>query len=190
MMIIFILFVASDPSLLVHSEKIIHPVLRGKKYADNDGKGGDGGGNASLKKICEATEDAKLCVSTISPLLKRRGGAATVQAVLEAGINASYELAKVGSAMAKKLAMGPTGGSGVKDCQGSFDDALYNINQTIEALKSHDVGTMNSMLSAVVSDMSDCDSSLAGNGSPLTKLGDKLANVTSICLGIVSQMEG
>ncbi|CAH9104198.1 unnamed protein product [Cuscuta europaea] len=192
---LFFLLISSNP-LCVHSKSksnIIHPILRPKKAspaaAATDQAKTTPKTTDELKKICDGTEDAKLCITTISPLLN--GGAADTQAVLEAGINASYELAKVGSAMAKKLSMSQTGkaASKVKDCQGSYDDALYNFDETIKALKDSDVGTMNSMLSAVVSDMSDCNDSLAGLGLPLTNIGDKLANMTSVCLGIISQME-
>ncbi|XP_031098777.1 uncharacterized protein LOC116002752 [Ipomoea triloba] len=174
----------SEPQI---SESVIHSVLKankdGGKTAKRPGqkaKPGGGGGNANreLRKICSKTENPSLCVSTIAPRL--RGGGANARAVLDICIKASYDLAKTGAAKVKKL--------GVKECKGKFKDALSNFDLATKAFQKKDVGTMNSMLSAVVTDMSDCQDKLSGSGSPLIALGDKLATMTSNCLLIIPQM--
>lgn len=169
------------------SKSAIHSVLKAKKTAASATAAGSVTAKSQLKKICGKTEKPALCISTVEPRL--RGGGVHVRAVLDVAIKASYELAKVGTAKAKKLAMSSPESPDIDDCKGSFDDALSNFDQALKAFHKKDVGTMNSMLAAVVTDMSDCNDSLSGGGSPLMTIGDKLANMTSICLGIISQMQ-
>nr|GME08077.1 pectinesterase inhibitor 3-like [Ipomoea batatas]GME08078.1 pectinesterase inhibitor 3-like [Ipomoea batatas] len=174
----------SEPQI---SESVIHSVLKADKASGKTAKrpvqkakpgGGGGNANRELRKICSKTEKPSLCVSTIAPRL--RGGGANPRAVLDICIKASYDLAKSGAAKVKKL--------GVKECKGKFNDALSNFDLATKAFQKKDVGTMNSMLSAVVTDMSDCQDKLSGSGSPLIALGDKLATMTSNCLLIIPQM--
>nr|GMD80658.1 pentatricopeptide repeat-containing protein At2g16880 [Ipomoea batatas] len=174
----------SEPQI---SESVIHSVLKADKAGGKTAKrpvqkakpgGGGGNANRELRKICSKTEKPSLCVSTIAPRL--RGGGANPRAVLDICIKASYDLAKSGAAKVKKL--------GVKECKGKFNDALSNFDLATKAFQKKDVGTMNSMLSAVVTDMSDCQDKLSGSGSPLIALGDKLATMTSNCLLIIPQM--
>ncbi|XP_019180246.1 PREDICTED: uncharacterized protein LOC109175441 [Ipomoea nil] len=170
------------------SRSVIHSVNKATTDDDDGGgtakrpvpKGKSAGGSADreLRKICSTTENPSLCVSTVAPRLK--SGGANARAALDISIKASRDLAKTGAAKAKKL--------GVKECKGKFRDAMDNFDLARKAFKKKDVGTMNSMLSAVITDMSDCSDKLSGSGSPLINLADKLATMTSNCLLIIPQM--
>ncbi|XP_073129720.1 uncharacterized protein [Henckelia pumila] len=145
-----------------------------------------------VEKICESTDHPSLCVATVSPLLK--GENIDVKSVLEVAIKASSTFTQFVLSVAKKLAekpgTPPEMQSILNDCKDSYDTALSNFEETITAFSQNDIGTMNSMLSAVMTFVGDCEDSFDGLGieSPLMDYSDKLTNMTSNCLAIVSLM--
>ncbi|XP_073307375.1 uncharacterized protein [Primulina huaijiensis] len=145
-----------------------------------------------VEKICESTDHPALCIATVAPLLK--GENIDVKSVLEVAIKASSTFTQFVLSLAKKLAEKPGTPPEMKsilnDCKDSYDTALSNFEETTTALSQGDIGTMNSMLSAVMTFVGDCEDSFDGLGieSPLMDYSDKLTNMTSNCLAIVSLM--
>lgn len=142
-----------------------------------------------IKEICDSTDYPSLCLSSIVPFLN---GRTDVMSVLEMSIKASNEYAKFALSMAKKVASIPGIPhqivSILNDCMNSYEDVLYNFQNALTALPARDIGAMNSMLSAVITDAGDCEDGLNGANfpSPLSNFGEKLINMTSNCLAIVS----
>ncbi|THF96350.1 pectinesterase inhibitor 10-like [Camellia sinensis] len=144
----------------------------------------------ALKKICDSTDYPDVCLSAVVPKL---GGKNDLPSVIEMAIKAASEYTKVAVDTATKLASNPgippKMASIINDIRDSYSDALDNYNEAMEALQKHDVGTMNSMLSAAITDFSDCDDDLAGQSSPLLEFNGKLRKMTSNCLAIVSLIQ-
>lgn len=111
---------------------------------------------------------------------------------MELAIKAATEHTQVAVAAATKIAtspgIAPNIASTISDCKDSYDDALDNFQKALDALSSRDVGTMNSMLSAAITDFSDNDDFLVGKASSpvLLEFNAKLSKMTSNCLAIVS----
>ncbi|CAA0824130.1 Plant invertase/pectin methylesterase inhibitor superfamily protein [Striga hermonthica] len=80
--------------------------------------------------------------------------------------------------------------STLKDCKESYDVAVENFQKTLDAFTTKDVGTMRSVLSAVITFVGDCEDEFAEMQapSPLSGYAEKLTDMTSNCLAIVSQM--
>ncbi|PIN07783.1 Pectinesterase [Handroanthus impetiginosus] len=148
--------------------------------------------NPKLKQICESTDHPSLCLATVAPFLK---GKVDVPSVLEVAIKASDKLAKYAFSLAKsfteKPGTPPELASVLEECKDSYDTVVYNFQNTIDAFQRRDIGTMNSMLSAVITDVGDCEDAFSGLGaeSPLWGIADKLTNMTSNCLAVVSLLD-
>ncbi|KAK6138794.1 hypothetical protein DH2020_027458 [Rehmannia glutinosa] len=148
--------------------------------------------NPKVKEICDSTDHPSLCLDTVVPLLN---GATDVPSVLEAAISVSSKLAQVGLSLAKKFAETPGAPpelvSALQDCQDSYDSVVYNFQNTFDAFPKRDIGTMNSMLSAVITNVGDCEDvfSKSGEDSPFSNIADRLTNMTSNCLAIISLLD-
>ncbi|KAL3508156.1 hypothetical protein ACH5RR_033538 [Cinchona calisaya] len=142
-----------------------------------------------IKKICDSTDYPSLCLNTIAPYLH---GSTNEFSVLEVAIKAGNEYAKFALSTIRKLASTPGTPheivSILNDCKDSYEDVLYNFQKAMTALPERDIGTMNTMLSAVLTDAGDCEDAFAGANfpSPMSNFGEKLINMTSNCLAIVS----
>ncbi|WOH13066.1 hypothetical protein DCAR_0832575 [Daucus carota subsp. sativus] len=150
---------------------------------------GGGGNNPALQKICGGTDYPDVCSSTLGPVA---GPASDVSAVLGVAIKAGSDFAKTAVDAAGKLAsrpgLPPDDASPIKDCKDSYDDAVYNFQNAADALTKKDVGTMNTMLSAALTDVGDCQDAFEGQSSPLAAFSDTLKKMASNCLAIVDQM--
>lgn len=105
-------------------------------------------------------------------------------------MNAGVEATKLAILLAKRMSTMPGCPSDVASilsyCKDSYEDALDNFRKAIGGLSVRDVGLMNSMLSAVITDVTDCEDDFSGNISPLAPYAEKIVNMTSNCLAIVS----
>ncbi|OIT20082.1 PREDICTED: uncharacterized protein LOC109220654 [Nicotiana attenuata] len=146
--------------------------------------------DTTIKKICDNTDYPDLCTATVAPFM--RGGAVNVQKALEVAMKASDQFAKLGFAAVKRASESPATPPNtkkmLKTCLDSWDTVLYNYEQATEALRIHDSGRMSTMLSAAITDISDCEDAFEGVISPLIEYGEKMIKMTSICLAIVSQI--
>ncbi|KAL2244317.1 uncharacterized protein LOC105156846 [Sesamum indicum] len=147
--------------------------------------------NPEVKKICDSTDYPALCLTTVVPLLH---GKASVESVLEVSVKASDEFAKTALSLVKKEAAKPGASpqllSTLKDCKDGYDTAVENFEKTMNAFTTHDVGTMRSMLSAVITFVGDCEDGFAEmqESSPLSTYAKQLTSMTSNCLAIASLM--
>ncbi|XP_015087492.1 pectinesterase inhibitor 3-like [Solanum pennellii] len=154
----------------------------------------DDGGNAEtnniIKKICDNTDYPDVCTTTVAPFM--RGGIINVQNVLQVAMKQSDAFAKLGFAAFKRASESPITPPRtkklLKTCLDSWDTVLYNYEEALEALRTHDSGRMNSMLSAAITDISDCQDAFEGIITPMSGYSDKMTKLTSNCLAIGSQL--
>lgn len=150
---------------------------------------GGGQDNPGLKKICDATDYPDVCLSTLGPIA---GPASDASSVLGVAIKAGSDFAKTAINTAQNLATKPgtppDEASSIKDCKDSYDDVSYNFQNAADALPKKDIGTMNTMLSASLTNVEDCEDALQGRVSPLTNISDTLRKMASNCLAIVAAM--
>ncbi|KAH6831858.1 hypothetical protein C2S53_008351 [Perilla frutescens var. hirtella] len=141
-----------------------------------------------LKKICDSTDYSSLCLATVSPYLD---GKTDITSVLDVAIQAGSQFSKYGQATAQKLAGNPGNppelASILNDCKENFESAVENFGKASDALPEHDKGTVNTMLSAVITYAGDCHDSITQD-SPLYSISDRLMNMASNCLAISSLM--
>lgn len=76
--------------------------------------------------------------------------------------------------------------SSLEDCRESYDDALSNLQNAVDALVGHDIGTVSVMLSAALQDYSACDDDFEGGTNPMADMDNMLMQMTSNCLAIAS----
>ncbi|KAL8486138.1 hypothetical protein ACS0TY_022542 [Phlomoides rotata] len=144
-----------------------------------------------LKKICDQTDHSTLCLATVLPLVKE-GDKASVDSVLQVAVEAGSAFAKEALSEAKKLAEKPGTSEDLKatlkDCEDGYNTAIDNFEKTLDAFSSSDLGTMRTMLSAVISYVGDCQDQFTEMQieSPLTSYSEKLTEMASNCLAISS----
>ncbi|XP_057809719.1 pectinesterase 3 [Salvia miltiorrhiza] len=145
-----------------------------------------GDADPALENICDSTDYPSLCLSTVAPYLD---GETDIQSVLDVAIQAGAQFSKYGQATAQKLAGNPGNppqhASVLNDCKDGFENAADNYAKAGDALAEQDKGTVNSMLSAVITYIGDCQETISKD-SPLYSLTDRLINMTSNCLAISS----
>ncbi|KAM7256096.1 hypothetical protein ACFE04_011837 [Oxalis oulophora] len=145
--------------------------------------------HTELKDICSKTDYVDLCLTSLSPLYSGKTDPATI---LQSAIKVTDEATKWAMAEAEKMANAPGTDkftvSRLNDCKESYEDALENFQTAIEAIPSMDIGTINSYLSAVVTDFMTCDEGFAEfHKEPLmASYNEKLSQMGSNCLAIAS----
>lgn len=72
------------------------------------------------------------------------------------------------------------------DCQELYDDAVSNLEDAINAVNESDIATVNSNLSAAMTDYGTCNDGFeeSGEPNPLADVADKLHKMVSNCLAI------
>jgi len=83
------------------------------------------------------------------------------------------------------LEVGPEKSPSVTDCVGIYADALDNLRNAMDAIKSLDIGTINSMVSAALTDFDTCEDGFSG-ASPLSFYDQKGIKLASVCLAIAT----
>jgi len=147
----------------------------------------------ALKTICASTDYPYLCLSSLSPFLT---GNLDLVSILETAIKACTHHAENATAEATKIALDPTTPattvSYLQSCKDSYDDALDNLEAAADAIKARDIGTINSMLSAALTDFGSCDEGFAetpGGKSPMADIDDMLGHLASNCLALASLLK-
>ncbi|XP_031264500.1 pectinesterase inhibitor 1 [Pistacia vera] len=139
-----------------------------------------------ITKICNSTDRPALCVKFITPLYS-----SDTLSVLDKTITATAHQIKLARAAITNLAKTPTlqstKQSDYEDCKESYEDALENLQNAKNAIPQLDIGTINSMLSAAVTDFSDCDD--FSNNPHILKFDDILRNLVSTCLVVASSIK-
>ncbi|XP_013588846.1 PREDICTED: putative uncharacterized protein DDB_G0290521 isoform X2 [Brassica oleracea var. oleracea] len=130
-----------------------------------------------IKTICGKTDNPKLCESSISPLLTA-AIKPDASSVLVLSIQASINATKAVMPTVNKVA--------AADCQELYDDAVSNLEDAINAVKESDIATVNTNLSAAMTDYGTCNDGFeeTGEPNPLADVADKLHKMVSNCLAI------
>ncbi|CAA7017090.1 unnamed protein product [Microthlaspi erraticum] len=130
-----------------------------------------------IKTICGKTDFPLLCESSISPLLTAQLIPDTTS-VLVLAIQASMNATKAAIATVQKL--------DAADCQELYDDAVANLEDAVNALKARDIATVNTNLSAAMTDFGTCNDGFeeSGEPNPLADVADNLTKMVSNCLAI------
>ncbi|KAL2229683.1 UNVERIFIED_CONTAM: hypothetical protein Sindi_1562700 [Sesamum indicum] len=145
-----------------------------------------------VKEICDSTHYSSLCLATVVPHLN---GKTDVSSVLELAIMAGAKLTKHALLVAKNVTeepgINPELLQTLKECTRSYEIAVNNYQNAVYAFPRRDKGTMNSMLSAVIIDIGDCEDAVSAHAveSPLSSIGGRLTHMTSNCLAIVSLLD-
>ncbi|KFK38125.1 hypothetical protein AALP_AA3G073200 [Arabis alpina] len=131
-----------------------------------------------IKAICGKTDNATLCESLVTPLLTPDFKPDT-SSVLILVIQASLNATKAAKVTVDKLAA-------AADCQELYDDAVTNLEDAINAVKARDYPTVNTNLSAAMTDYSTCNDGFeeTGEPNPLVDVSDKLTKMVSNCLAL------
>ncbi|KAL1211879.1 Pectinesterase 2 [Cardamine amara subsp. amara] len=130
-----------------------------------------------IKSICAKTDNPQLCESSVTPLLTPKLKPDT-SSVLVLSIQASINATKVAMATVEKVA--------AADCKELYDDAVTNLEDAVNAVESRDIATVNTNLSAAMTDYSTCNDGFeeSGEPNPLADVSDKLTKMVSNCLAI------
>lgn len=148
-----------------------------------------GNENPEITKVCEATDYPDVCLATLG----RFNGPSDIPSVLSIAIQAGLDFAKASFDNADRLSTQPgmpqDQAMSLNDCKDSYDDIVYNFQNAHDALPAKDVGTMNTMLSAAITNVGDCMDGFDGMYSPVATFSDKLKKMASNCLAIISQLK-
>ncbi|XP_021730493.1 pectinesterase inhibitor 6-like [Chenopodium quinoa] len=149
--------------------------------------------NPDVKKTCDATDNPDLCISSLKPFLMHNNNDGSKKtdtfSLLGMQVKATQQATQLALALStKKLGQTDNDMDVLRDCREMYDNALDNLDKVIKALESKDIGTINSMLSATISDFGTCDDGVkeSGGTSPLVGYGNKLTELVSNCLATVS----
>ncbi|XP_030549480.1 probable pectinesterase/pectinesterase inhibitor 13 [Rhodamnia argentea] len=141
--------------------------------------------------ICHQTDYPDVCIPTVSAHLK---GTANPLSMLTAEIEACTEKTKSAAAEVAKIAADPSTSSAEKmalsTCKENYNSALDSLSKAEKAAAAHDVGTLNSELSAVITYASTCDDSFIELSlkSPVEGADRILQKLGSNCLAIAAQV--
>ncbi|XP_078446779.1 pectinesterase inhibitor-like [Wolffia australiana] len=147
---------------------------------------------AILKQLCNHTDNPVLCFSSVVPfIVPGPDKAVDVSNLLEMQIKACAAKTQEAREAATKIAANPAAGkllvAVLQTCTDSYDDAIDNLGSASKALAARDLGTLNSMLSAAMTDYSTCEDGFAetpGLISPMAGFDDVLARLSSNCLAL------
>ncbi|CAA7399866.1 unnamed protein product [Spirodela intermedia] len=145
-----------------------------------------------VKEVCNHTDNPDLCFSSVQPyIFPVQGKPANAAAILDMEIKACSTKTQEARNVAAKIAADPATGkmmaSIIQTCTDSYDDAIDNLDSAGKALAARDLATLNSMLSAAMTDYSTCEEGFQetpGINSPMAEYDDLLTKLSSNCLAI------
>ena len=147
--------------------------------------------DAALPAICKETDFPHLCVSTLSPLFNgQTDPVSMITMAIKACAQHAQQSLETAQTIAKSPSTSSTIASKLSDCKDNYQDALDNLQAAADSIITGDLGRVNSMLSAVVTDGSDCQDSFPGNSSPMLDYEIKLQQMASNCLAITALATG
>ncbi|KAJ4838993.1 hypothetical protein Tsubulata_046868 [Turnera subulata] len=142
-----------------------------------------------VEKICKSTDYPELCVGQIAPFFN---GKTDTISILEMSIKSALEVTKLAAQEAKRLAgessTDDDTATALQQCQEDYDDAVANLKSALDAIPAKDTTTINTMLSAALSDFGACGEAFSSK-NPLQSYDDKVSNMTSNCIAIASQVK-
>lgn len=149
--------------------------------------------NPEIRKICGATDHPAECLASIIPYLT---GAVDPISVLKMEIQALLKGFEQAIAVAKKLKADASTSAWVKSCLDIcldvYDSGISDLGNAITAISSHDIGRLNTLLSATVSYVDTCEDSFTekpGVNSPMQEVDDQLDKLASNNLAIAALLK-
>nr|KYP36705.1 hypothetical protein KK1_042171 [Cajanus cajan] len=140
----------------------------------------------AVRQICSHTDYPDVCLSTVVPFL---GHHLDVMNILEAAIKAcsfqtNFTLSKVIKHMSRSSEMA----TALASCKEQYHDALENLQRAMDAIPLRDLGTVTVMLSAVMADVSACESGFEDlkSHSPMGNSEGLVTITASNCLSIAA----
>ncbi|KDP28269.1 hypothetical protein JCGZ_14040 [Jatropha curcas] len=148
--------------------------------------------NPVLKKICDSTSHPEECMSSITPYQTGESDPVSVLKMEMQALRKGFEKA---IAKADSLNEDPSTSEMIRSCIDTcleiYDTALYDLDDALEAVSSHDIDKLKTFLSATVSDISTCEEAFQeepGAESPLKEFDDELDKLASNNLAIVNAL--
>ncbi|KAL5983531.1 hypothetical protein ACLOJK_017618 [Asimina triloba] len=150
--------------------------------------------DAAIKDICSKTDYADVCITSLTgtPL---EGDTLDASAALQMLIKSAVRHGNAALVEAQRLA----GDSSLPDftlqnmkvCQGTYSDALDDFQKAADAAVARDMGTLNTMLSAAMTDYDTCSDGFMEmpGASPLIDYDNKLSHMTSNCLAVATLLK-
>ncbi|PON72375.1 Pectinesterase inhibitor domain containing protein [Trema orientale] len=133
---------------------------------------------SAVKKICGVTEDPDLCVDSILPNLK---GAVDPVNALQSEINTFVSIASKAIEQIKISMDDPSTSSTASECLQVcleiYGSAHANLKQAQDAISSHDMDLLKSVLSGAITDLGTCDDAFAESGEELPLDNDLVATM-------------
>ncbi|XP_058077452.1 pectinesterase inhibitor-like [Magnolia sinica] len=145
-----------------------------------------------IREICEHTKNPDVCISSISPYLPNIGDvdATTILGLqIKACTNYTNVAISAVEQMVKDPKTPPLMMGCLKVCRESYGNALNDLQSAVKAIEAHDSGTLNSMLSAVLTDIGTCEDAFTerpGLKSPMASQDNMLSKLASNCLAIAA----
>ncbi|KDP26631.1 hypothetical protein JCGZ_17789 [Jatropha curcas] len=127
--------------------------------------------------LCEATDYKPLCRATVK-------GITDPAKAIKKAIELVVLKTKHALLMARLLEQSDTNDI----CKESYDDAISDLEESIQSLEDNDEGTLNTNLSAAISYYTTCDDAYAemDEQTSLTKVNVILEHMVSNCLALVT----
>ncbi|KAF9604215.1 hypothetical protein IFM89_004921 [Coptis chinensis] len=114
--------------------------------------------NPALKKVCDSTDYPLLCLSSVVPFLVpgKFDPVSIFQSEVKACVSHTNILMEKSKKIAADPATPPDTAKALTYCLENYDTLLSDLDKTIQALPGRDKGTMNTMLSAALTDLTTC----------------------------------
>ncbi|KAM6558849.1 hypothetical protein CsatA_028088 [Cannabis sativa] len=141
----------------------------------------------NINKICSVTADPKICVEAILPHVK---GHVDPVLALQTEIKSFITLLGKANIVMKatlKHSTSSTTADCLRLCVDMYSTARMDLKQALQAIKSHDIGLLNSLLSGVITGIGTCDDTVseAGEELPLdTNLVNTIHKLADNCMDI------
>ncbi|PPS09770.1 hypothetical protein GOBAR_AA10866 [Gossypium barbadense] len=108
-----------------------------------------------IKSLCAKTEYPDLCLTTIAPFFNGKTDIASANATATK------------MAADPKYADDPKTISGLKGCYEMYDDALDNMQNAMDTIPVYDIGTIETMVSAAITDYGTYDDGFTQQPNPV-----------------------
>ncbi|RWW22447.1 hypothetical protein GW17_00013352 [Ensete ventricosum] len=145
----------------------------------------------AVSALCSKTDYPDLCRSSIQsfPLPV---GPIDASVMLKLHMKACRVRAQIAQSQVSALVNHPGASSklasSLQVCSDMYDDVFDSLDTAADAMASHDKGTLDSMLSGLISDFSTCEDAFAEDSitSPMAAVDDLLTKLASNCLAFSS----
>ncbi|CAL9163397.1 unnamed protein product [Musa hybrid cultivar] len=145
----------------------------------------------AVSALCSKTDYPDVCSSTIQSF-PPPVGLVDAAVMLKLHMKACREKAQIAQSQVSALVSHPGASSklasSLQVCSDMYDDVFDSLDTAADAMASHDKGTLDSMLSGLISDFSTCEDAFTEDSitSPMAAVDDRLTKLASNCLAFSS----